>query len=157
MSAILDDLDHRLLAQLQIDSALSNVELARRVHASEATCLRRVRALTALGVIEKQVAIVAPEALGAGLTAIVEVTLDAQHTERLDGFQAMIVAHPEVTQCYRVCPGPDFILMLLVANMPAYHAFAHRVFTANAHVRNLRVFFSTHRAKFSTQVPVPVR
>jgi Lrp/AsnC family transcriptional regulator, leucine-responsive regulatory protein len=70
--ALLDDLDHRILIQLQTDASLTNFALAERVHASPPTTLRRVKRLTELGVIEKTVAIVSPQKLGAGLTAIVE-------------------------------------------------------------------------------------
>ncbi|MCZ8099180.1 MAG: Lrp/AsnC family transcriptional regulator, partial [Burkholderiales bacterium] len=107
----LDDLDRRILALLQDDASLSHVALAARVHASAPTCLRRVRRLVERGVIERRVAIVAPDALGPSLTAIVEVTLDRQASELLDAFQARAVAEPAVQQCYRVSPGPDFVLV----------------------------------------------
>lgn len=150
----IDDLDRRILAELQADSSISNLELASRVHASAATSLRRVRELVERGVIERRVAIVSPQALGASLSAIVEVTLDAQNTERLDGFESLVLAEPAVTQCYRVSPGPDFVLIIIVPDMPHYQALAHRLFTAQSHVRNLRVFFSLQRSKFDTRVPV---
>jgi Lrp/AsnC family transcriptional regulator, leucine-responsive regulatory protein len=149
----LDDLDLRILEILQADAALSNVELAQRVHASQATCLRRVRTLIEQGVIEKQVAIVSPLALGQTLTAIVEVTLDAQNAERLDGFEALLLGEAAIIQCYRVSPGPDFVLIVMVKDMPAYHSFAQRLFTAQNHVRQLRVYFSVKRAKFDTRIP----
>jgi len=59
-----------------------------------------------------------------------------------------------VLQCYRVSPGPDFVVIVQVADMPAYHALAHRVFTAQANVRNVRTFFSVHRAKFETRIGI---
>lgn len=153
----LDDLDHRILAQLQRDASLNNLELADQVHASPATCLRRVRRLIESGVIERQVAIVSPGALGAHLSAIVEITLDAQNAERLAGFEGLVASEAAITQCYRVSPGPDFVLMVVVADMPGYHALAHRLFTAQAHVRNVRSFFAIHRSKFETQVPLRAR
>ena len=107
---LLDALDHRILAELQADASLTNVELARRVHASAPTCLRRVHRLIESGVIERQVALVAPAALGASLGVVVEVTLDSQAAEHLDHFQALACAEPSITQCYRVSPGPDFVL-----------------------------------------------
>ncbi|MDQ8035285.1 MAG: Lrp/AsnC family transcriptional regulator [Bordetella sp.] len=151
----LDDLDRRILEQLQQDSSLTNQDLAERVHASPPTCLRRVRRLVETGVIEKQVAILAPAALGSTLTAIVEITLDVQAAERLDEFEAALMAEPAVLQCYRVSPGPDFVVIVQVRDMPAYHALAHRAFTAHANVRNVRTFFSVHRAKFETRIALP--
>lgn len=149
----LDALDHRILAELQADASLNNVELAGRVHASAPTCLRRVRRLIETGVIERQVAIVAPAALGASLGVMIEVTLDAQHAEHLDRFQALACAEPAVTQCYRVSPGPDFVLIAQLPDMPGYQAMAQRLFTARAGVRNVRAFFVVERAKFETRVP----
>lgn len=147
----LDDLDRRILEQLQSDSSLTNHELARRVHASAPTCLRRVRRLRETGVIEKQVAIVNPEKLGNTLTVIIEVTLDVQTAENLRAFEERVGSEPAVLQCYRVSQGPDFILVAQVADMPSYHAMAHRAFTSDANVRNVRTFFSIHRSKFETR------
>lgn len=151
----LDDLDRRILDQLQRNCAISNQELAQRVHASPPTCLRRVRRLVQEGIIQKQVAIVNPERMGSALTVIVEITLDQQSAEALDAFETIAVKAPEIQQCYRVSTGPDFILVALVANMPAYHAMAHRLFTAHKNVRNVRSFFATNRSKFETRVPIP--
>jgi Lrp/AsnC family leucine-responsive transcriptional regulator len=148
----LDELDRRILAQLQDDASLNNQELAERVHASPPTCLRRVRRLNELGIIQKQVAILDPAKLGSTLTALVEVTLDVQAAERMDEFEARVRDEPAVLQCYRVSPGPDFLLVAQVKDMPAYHALVHRAFTAQANVRNVRTFFSVHRAKFETRL-----
>lgn len=151
LSIDLDDLDLRILDQLQQDSALTNQALAERVHASPPTCLRRVRRLTESGIIERQVAILNPQRLGAGLTAIIEITLDTQTVEDLDAFERDIITAPEITQCYRVSSGPDFILIAQLPDMPAYQALAQRVFTRDTHVRNVRSFFATHRSKFDTR------
>ncbi|HVL75636.1 MAG TPA: Lrp/AsnC family transcriptional regulator [Noviherbaspirillum sp.] len=150
--AALDELDRRILNALQQDASRTNNELAELVHASAPTCLRRVKRLVELGVIARQVALVAPEKLGPALTAIVEITLDHQGAERVVEFEALVASEPEVLQCYRVSPGPDFVLIVQVADMPAYHAFAHRVFAAHANVRNVRSFFSIHRSKFETRI-----
>lgn len=155
MTAIfLDDLDRRILTALQQDASQTNNDLAASVHASPPTCLRRVKRLIDAGVIERQVAIVAPDKVGAGLTAIVEITLDHQGAERMDEFEALVAKEQAVLQCYRVSPGPDFVLVVQVADMPAYHALAHRLFAAHANVRNVRSFFSIHRSKFETRIAV---
>ena len=153
----LDELDLRILEQMQSDSAISNQELALRVHASPPTCLRRVRRLTEAGIIEKQVAILNPQKVAGSLTAIIEITLDVQTAEQLDAFEASMGQVPEVLQCYRVSPGPDFILVAQVADMPAYHAMAHTTFTSQANVRNVRTFFSIHRSKFETRTVLPAQ
>jgi len=150
----LDEIDRRILNALQIDASQTNSELARSVHVSAPTCLRRVKHLTESGVIERQVAIVAPQLVGARLTAIVEITLDVQAAERMAEFEQVVADEPAVLQCYRVSPGPDFVLMVQVADMPAYHALAHRLFAAHANVRNVKSYFSTFRSKFETRIAI---
>jgi Lrp/AsnC family transcriptional regulator, leucine-responsive regulatory protein len=151
----LDATDLRILDQLQRDASLTNQALAAAVHTSAATCLRRVKRLTDSGVIERSIAILSPQKLGAGLTAIVEVTLDRQGAEHLAAFEARAVAEGAVQQCHRVSPGPDFILVLQVPDMPAYHTLVQRLFSQDANVRNVKSFFSVHRAKFEPRVALP--
>lgn len=148
----LDDLDRRILNQLQHDAALTNQALAEKVHASAPTCLRRVRRLTEMGVIAKQVAILDPSKLGNTLTAIIEITLDIQSAEHLQAFEQTVQNESTILQCYRVSTGPDFVLIAQVTDMPAYHALVHRALTAVANVRNVRTFFSVHRSKFDTRL-----
>lgn len=152
----LDVVDLRLLAVLQEDAALSNQDLAARAAVSPATCLRRVKRLVDEGVIERRVALLSPAKLGAGLQALLEITLDRQGAEHLNAFEALAVAEPAVQQCWRVSPGPDFVLVVQVADMPAYHALTQRLLTQHANVRNIKAFFSVKRAKFTTQVPLPM-
>lgn len=156
----LDATDLALLDLLQTDASLSNLALAEAVHVSPPTCLRRVKRLTEAGLIERQVAVLNADHLGQllghGLTAIVEVSLDRQSAEALDAFEARAVADGGVQQCHRVSPGPDFCLVVTVADMPAYHALAQRMFTADASVRNVKAFFSVKRAKFETKWPLPL-
>ena len=115
----LDALDHRLMALLQEDASRSNQDLAEAAHVSPATALRRVRRLREAGVIERVVALVAPDAVGPGLTALVEVTLDRQGAEHLDAFEAVAVgeraravvhpleeAHLGVSPVVALTPGP---------------------------------------------------
>jgi DNA-binding Lrp family transcriptional regulator len=152
-SFVLDEIDLRLLQALQTDASPSNQALAAMVHVSPPTCLRRVKRLHDLGLIERQVAILNADRLksmiGAGLTAIVEVSLTEQTEETLAAFEARISHEPQVQQCYRVSPGPDCILIVQVQDMPAYLLLAQRLFTQDAKVRNVKAFFSVKRSKFS--------
>jgi DNA-binding Lrp family transcriptional regulator len=147
----LDAIDLRLLALLQADAARSNQALAEAAHVSPATALRRVRRLVDSGVIERQVAIVAPARVG-GLSVITEITLDRQGAEHVAAFEARAVAETAVQQCYRVAPGPDLVLVCWVADMAAWHALVQRLFTQDANVRNVKSYFATHRAKFAPAV-----
>ncbi len=154
----LDATDLLLLDLLQNDAAQSNQALAERVHVSPPTCLRRVKRLHAAGLIERQVALLQPERVAAlvghGLQAIVEITLERQGAELLEAFEARAVQDAAVQQCWRVSPGPDFVLVTHTRDMPAYLALAQRLFTSDANVRNVRAFFSTRRAKFDPRVPL---
>jgi Lrp/AsnC family leucine-responsive transcriptional regulator len=157
----LDLTDLALLGQMQADASLSNLDLAKKVHISPATCLRRVKRLRETGVIEREVALLSPErlaaALGHGLEAVVEVSLDRQGSEEQEAFEERVVRDEAVQQCYRVSPGPDFILIVYARDMPDYLALAQRLFTGDANVRNVKAFFSVRRAKFRPHVPLPKR
>ncbi len=152
----LDTVDLQLLGQLQQDASLSNQALAARVHTSAPTCLRRVKRLREAGLIEVQIAILSPErmaaALGYGLTVLIEITLDRQDAAALDAFEARVGADDAVQQCYRVSPGPDFMLVVHTTDMPAYQALTQRLFTADANVRNVKAFFSLKRSKFGARL-----
>lgn len=154
MKPDLDDLDRRILKALQVDASQTNQQLAAAVHASPPTCLRRVKRLVDVGVIARQVALLDPERLSASLSAIVEITLDRQGEEEQQAFEALMAGEAAVQQCYRVSPGPDFVLVVMVADMPAYHALAHRLFASQKNVRNVRSYFSILRSKFETAVPL---
>jgi Lrp/AsnC family leucine-responsive transcriptional regulator len=154
-SITLDPTDLRLLDLLQRDASLSNQDLAERAHVSPATCLRRVRRLVDTGVIERRVALLSHERLNHGLTAIIEITLDRQGAEHLDAFQQRAVADAAVQQCWRVSPGPDFVLVVWAADMPAYHALVQRLFTQDANVRQVKAYFSVQRAKFEPAIGLP--
>ena len=151
----LDELDLRILEILQSDASISNQTLAERVFTSPATTLRRVRALEESGVIERTVAILSPEKLGASITAIAEITLDVQNAESFDAFDKLITAEPAVTQAYRTAPSVDFTLVLTVGDMAAYNALVQRLFAAANNVRNVRSRFVTRRSKFSVAQPLP--
>lgn len=152
----LDGVDLAILAQLQDDCSLNNLELAAKVHVSPPTCLRRVKRLRDAGLIERQVALLNPQrvalALGQGLEAIVEISLDRQGAEEQEAFEARVSTDEAVQQCYRVSPGPDFVLVVRANDMPDYLALAQRLFTSQANVRNVKAYFSVRRAKFQPRV-----
>ena len=151
----LDATDLRLLSLLQEDASLTNQALAARAHVSAATCLRRVARLVAAGVIERRVALLSPDRLGAGLSAVVEITLDRQGAEHLSAFEAKVVADVAVQQCWRVSPGPDFVLVVQAPDLAGYDALVQRLFTQDANVRNVKAFFSVSRAKFEPSLALP--
>ena len=158
-SSTLDATDLKLLSALQADASISNIALANKLQISAPTCLRRTKRLVQEGWIEKQVAILSSDKLGQFMgqrvTALIEVSLDKQGEELLQAFENRAVQEAAVQQCWRVSPGPDFLLVVQVTDMPAYLAFTQRLLTQDANVRNVKAFFSVKRAKFGTQITLP--
>lgn len=156
MNISIDGIDVKLLEALQDDASQSNQALAARANISPPTCLRRIKRLRDAGLIEREIAILhadkLADTLGHGLTALVEITLDRQGTEQQEAFEARVVLDGAVQQCYRVSPGPDFILVVHVRDMPAYLALAQRLFNSDANVRNVKAFFSLKRSKFEPKL-----
>lgn len=152
----IDSIDKLLLIQLQRDASLSNQELAERVNTSPPTCLRRIKRLRDAGLIERQVAILNPERMatvtGSGLTAVIEITLDRQDAGSLERFEARAANDIAVQQCYRVSPGPDFVLVVHTLNMADYQSLTKRLFSDDANVRNVKAFFSVKRSKFGAEI-----
>ena len=152
----LDDLDHRILHALQDQADRSNLEIARLIGLSPAATLRRIKRLKDQGVIERVVAVLNPQAVGAGLLAVVEVSLERQGEHALQAFAALACKQAEVQQCYQVSPGPDFVLIAQVPDMPAYHAFSQRLLTEDANVRHVKAYFSVKRHTFKAGLSLPV-
>lgn len=151
----LDDIDHRILGVLQAEADRSNLDLAHQIGLSPATTLRRVKRLKALGVIERTVAVLNPQAVGAGLMAVVEVSLERQGEQAQQAFAHLACTRPEVQQCYQVSPGPDFVLIIQVPDMPAYQRFSQCLLTEDANVRHVKAYFSIKRHLFKAGLTLP--
>jgi Lrp/AsnC family transcriptional regulator, leucine-responsive regulatory protein len=155
----LDDTDLALLNQLQLDASWSVARLADLTGLSTTTCHRRLKRLQDQGWVERHVAIVSRDKLAqaglGGLHGLIEVTLEQQTHEALARFERAAVADPWVEQCWQVSPGPDFMLVVAVPDMPGYQQLSQRLFTMALGVRNVRTFFAVKRAKFGTTLPLP--
>ncbi|MGD9509552.1 MAG: Lrp/AsnC family transcriptional regulator [Geminicoccaceae bacterium] len=149
----LDDFDRRLLDAVQEDSRRTGEVLAALVGLSPAACLRRLQRLRAAGVIEREVAIVAPRFAGPRVSLIVNVTLERERGDLIDDFARTMRKAPEVSQCYYVTGTVDFVLVLTVADMEAYRDFTRRhLFGSN--VRRFESMVVMGRMKFGTSVPM---
>lgn len=155
----LDEIDLALLNQLQLDASWSVARLAEFTGLSPTTCHRRLKRLHDEGWVERQVAIVSRDKLAqtglGGLHGLIEVTLEQQTHEAMARFERAAVADPWVEQCWQVSPGPDFMLVVAVPDMPGYQQLSQRLFTMALGVRNVRTFFAVKRAKFGTTLPLP--
>jgi Lrp/AsnC family leucine-responsive transcriptional regulator len=154
MAVELDRIDIQILNILQEDASTPLRTLAGMVHASAATCQRRIAQLRASGVLVKDVALVDRVRVGRPLTAFVTVQLEQQNTALLKMFEALMRAEPDVMACYEVAGEFDFMLVVTAVSMEAFQAFTRRVFTSNNNVSNYKSLLAMNCAKFETKVPL---
>jgi DNA-binding Lrp family transcriptional regulator len=109
----LDAIDRRILAELQADGRMTNVELARRAGISAPPCLRRVRRLEEAGIIRGYHADSDPQLLGWEITFFAIVGLESQKETILSGFEKLVAEWPEVRECHMIRGGGDFLLKLV--------------------------------------------
>jgi Lrp/AsnC family leucine-responsive transcriptional regulator len=147
----LDKIDRKILKLLQQNNQLTNLELAALAHLSPPTCLRRVRRLREEKVIVGDVALLDPSRVGKNFFVFIEVVLERQSEQLQRTFELKIEKIDEVMQCYMVSGNSDFMLVVQVADMHAYHCFVRRELTNDPNVRNFRSMFAMNRSKFRTQ------
>ena len=151
----LDKTDLRILSELQVDGALSNVELARRVHLSPSPCLARVKALEAQGVIKRYVALVDPAALGLGLSVFIAISLKTQSREALVEFERRIAENEEVMECYLMTGDSDYLIRVSVPDLPALERLILERLTSIPGVEKIRSSFTLKQVLYKTALPLP--
>ncbi len=150
----LDDIDRRILAELQRDGRLSNVELAARVGLSASPCLARVRRLEREGILKGYVALVSPEALGLAITVFIQVTLERQSERTLEIFETRVRAFPEVMECYLMTGDSDYLLRLVAPDVQALQRFIIQDLTTIPGVANIRSSFALKQVAYRTALPL---
>jgi Lrp/AsnC family transcriptional regulator, leucine-responsive regulatory protein len=154
MRVKLDEFDLRILDFVQRNNRLSAEEIAEKAFLSPSAVQRRLRRLRRDGVIEADVAVIAPEAIGRDLIVIVEVVLEREKAHILAEFKELMLNAPEVMQCYYITGDADFVLIMTAKNMQDYEAFARRFFSENPYVRRFRTSIVISRVKSSLTVPL---
>lgn len=152
--ADLDSLDVQILARYQRDTQQAAHAIGRAVGLSAAAVQRRLKRLRAAKVIEAEIAVVSPAAVGLTLTCIVMVALEREDQRSLVAFQKRVCAHPEVQQCYYVTGAHDFVLVVIAADLPAYEAFTKRALLGDDNVKSFTTNVSMGRAKVGLGVPL---
>ena len=152
----LDAIDFRILDELQRDGALSNVELARRVHLSPSPCLARVKALETARVIDRYVAITNAKALGLGLMVFISISLRSQSKESLAEFERRIAEHDEVMECYLMTGDSDYLIRVAVADMAALEKFILEQLTPIPGIDKIRSSFALKQVRYKTALPLPL-
>ena len=150
----LDAIDLRILGALQENAQIANTELAAAVGLSPAPCLRRVRALEERGVIRKHVSLVSPAAVGLPVSVFVSISLERQVEEALKRFERVILARPEVMECYLMTGDADYLLRVVCADLGAYERFVLDHLTKVPGVSSIRSSFALKQVKYSTALPL---
>jgi DNA-binding Lrp family transcriptional regulator len=150
----LDDIDRRILRDLQDDGRMTNVELARRVGISAPPCLRRVRALEEAGFIRGYHADLDPMALGYNITVFAQVGLSSQAEHDLAAFESLIRSWPEVRECHMLAGETDFILKIVAEDWEAYQRFITSKLTPAPNVSHVKSALTIRPSKVEPGVPV---
>lgn len=154
MNDRLDEFDLKLLDAIQRNNRLTAEQLAEKVCLSPSAVQRRLHRLRERKVIEAEVAIISPEALGRTLTAIVEVTLDTDRPKVVEEFQQAIQAAAEVMQAYYVTGDADYVLVVTAKDMEDYERFARRFLSKRPHVKHFSTSIVMRRVKWGMALPV---
>ncbi len=150
----MDSLDRRILHQLQLDAGMTNQALADAIGLSPSACLKRVNRLRAAGIIDREVALLNPNALGQCLHMVVEVTMERDNKALYQRFLNSALSAPEVKQCYQVTGESDFILIMIVKDLDEYDRFCDQVLYSDDNMRKFRTLLSRKRHKFDISLPL---
>jgi Lrp/AsnC family transcriptional regulator, leucine-responsive regulatory protein len=151
----LDATDLRILAELQQDGSLTNVELARRVHLSPSPCLVRVKALEAAGVIQRYVALADPKKVGLGLNVFISISLKEQAKDSLAEFERRIAEHDEVMECYLMTGDSDYLIRVAVRDIAALERFILEQLTPIPGIEKIRSSFALQQVRYKTALRLP--
>jgi Lrp/AsnC family leucine-responsive transcriptional regulator len=153
----MDTIDFRILERLQHDARISNVDLARAVNLSPSPCLARVRALETDGTISRYVTLLEPKRIGLTVSVMVQVTLEKQVEPALDAFEKAVRDRPEVMECYLMTGDADYLLRVLVPDVPAFERFILEFLSRVPGVGNIKSSFALKQVKYQTALPLPTQ
>jgi Lrp/AsnC family leucine-responsive transcriptional regulator len=151
----IDSTDLRILTELQNDSSLTNIELARRVHLSPSPCLTRVKSLEAAGVITRYVALVNPRQLGLTLSVFISISLKEQSKSALAEFEQRIAEHDEVMECYLMTGDSDYLIRVAVTDISALEKFILDQLSPISGIEKIRSSFALKQVRYKTALPMP--
>ncbi|MBB4388489.1 Lrp/AsnC family leucine-responsive transcriptional regulator [Rhizobium leguminosarum] len=150
----LDRADFALLNAVQKNNKLTSEELAERAHLSPTACQRRLKRLRAEGVIEADVSIVSPKAVGRHVTVVVLVSLERERADIIDRFKAAIKNTREVMIGYYVTGDADFLLVVTAKDMEDYEQFTRRFFYENNDIKGFKTMVVMDRVKAGFSFPI---
>ena len=150
----IDEIDRNILQTLQQDARISNVRLARKVGLSPSPCLRRVRELESRGVIRGHVTLLDPAAIGLGVSVFIQVTLEKQVEKELELFEQAVLERPEVMECYLMTGDADYLLRVVVRDVPSFERFLLDHLTRIPGVAGIKSSFALKQVKYRTALPL---
>lgn len=152
--AKLDSIDRRILRAMQVNNRITADQLGELAGLSATACQRRLKRLRAEKVIEGDVSIVSPRAVGRLLTALVHVTLERERADIIDRFKASIRSTPEIMMGFYVTGDADFVLLITARDMEDYEQFTRRFFYENQDIKGFKTMAVIDRVKASFALPV---
>jgi Lrp/AsnC family leucine-responsive transcriptional regulator len=153
-SLTLDKTDLRILAELQLNGRLTNVELAERVALSPSPCLRRLKQLEESGVINQYVALLDPAKIGLGLQAFVRVMLEKRGNSHNQNFVDAVQRWPEVINCYAMTGEMDYLLQVYFEDMDHFSRFVMDELLQQQGVEDVKSSFVLKEFKRTTSLPL---
>jgi Lrp/AsnC family leucine-responsive transcriptional regulator len=153
----IDRIDRRILAELQINGKISNVELAKMVGLSPSPCLERVRRLEAQGYIESYNARLNPEKLGAAMLVFVEITLTKTSVDIFAEFSAAVQEHEDIQECHLVSGNFDFLLKTRVADMSSYRKLLGDTLLRLPGVSESRTYVVMEEVKHTSKIKINLK
>lgn len=151
----LDRTDIAILNLIQVNSRITNAELARSVNLSPTPCFNRVKAMEEAGIIKGQVTLLEPEVLGLHVNVFIHVSLEKQVEGALSLFEKAIADRPEVMECYLMTGDEDYLLRVLVPDIRALERFILEYLTKIRGVANIRSSFALKQVRYKTALPLP--
>ena len=153
VSKNLDEIDLKILAEIQADGRITNVELAKRVGISPPPCLRRVRTLEEEGYIQGYRGLLDPRRLGFDVTVFASVHLSSQADADLRAFETFVRGEPLVRECWMLSGEIDFVLKCVAPDLKTFQAFVAEL-TSAPHVRNVKTSLTLRNSKDAAMVPM---
>lgn len=149
----MDKIDRNILRLLQEDSTLSTADIAEQVGLSTTPCWRRIQRLEESGVIRKKVALLSRDKLNLGVNVFVAVKTNQHNWEWLAKFSEAVSQFPEVMEFYRMAGESDYLLRVVVPDMPAFDTF-YKKLVQTTDLSDVSSSFAMEQIKYTTSLPL---
>ena len=152
--ASIDGFDRKILAIIQYSNRTTSDQIAEQVGLSPAAVQRRIKRMREQNIIQADISVVNPKAVGRAVTLLVQITLERERADLIDTFKKEMKSNPAVQQCYYVTGSADFILVVTATDMEEYEAFTREVFFDNPNIRSFLTNVVMDSVKVELSVPV---